>query len=88
MQALARYTFTTGIKLNRGDHIPNVLNQDDPTKPVKHVLIADDCQLNPTYSRFGQIKFLQIVGCTDDELLYAQQWSAVKILELMSNFTE
>ena len=59
MQALANYTFTSGITLDYGDHIPNVLNEFN-TK-IKHVLISLDSDLKSTCTRFGKVKFLQVV---------------------------
>jgi len=91
MQALARYTFNHGALLDSGDHIPNVINEKTATDEdsiIKHVLIADDFQLNTHHTRLGTVKFIQIVGCTDDELLFAQQWSTRKVLELMRQCEE
>ncbi|RNA13688.1 suppressor of fused -like protein [Brachionus plicatilis] len=86
LQALAKYTFQTGGILDEGDHVPNVLS--DTGGKIRHALVCEDAQLKRCQTRFGMVKFLQIVGCTNDELKFAQQWSTRKILNLMKNFKE
>lgn len=86
LQALAKYTFQTGGILDEGDHIPNVLS--DSGGKIRHVLVCEDSELKKSQTNFGIVKFLQIVGCTNDELKFAQQWSTRKILNLMKNFKE
>lgn len=91
MQALARYTFNHGAILDSGDHIPNVIQEktiNETESIIKHVLIADDIHLNTHHTRLGTVKFIQIVGCTDDELHYAQQWSTRKVLDMMRRCEE
>lgn len=76
-----------GGLLNYGDHIPNILSENE-TK-VKHLLIAKDSTFstqrddNSYETRHGRVKFMQLVGCTDDELYYVQQWSASKLIDMM-----
>lgn len=83
MQALARYTFNHGALLDSGDHIPNVINEKTTSETdsiIKHVLIANDFQLNTHHTRLGTVKFLQIVGCTDEELHYVMQKKMISLI--------
>lgn len=86
LQALARYSFNNGALLDVGDHIPNVLNPFN--SKLKHLLITEDFVLRRAETKFGRLKFLQLVGCTDDELAVAQKWSARKVLDLMKQWDE
>lgn len=43
--------------MDSGDHIPNVINEKTATDEdsiIKHVLIADDFQLNTHHTRLGK----------------------------------
>ncbi|CAF0783366.1 unnamed protein product [Brachionus calyciflorus] len=86
LQALAKYTFTTGGILDEGDHVPNVLLET--SSKIKHILVCEDLHLKCSKTKHGKVKFLQIVGCTDDELKFSQQWSSRKVLDLMRKFKE
>lgn len=86
LQALAKYSFENGGILDEGDHIPNVLS--DSSGKIRHVLVCEDSVLKKSKTKFGMVKFLQIVGCTNDEINFAQQWSTRKIVNLMKNFKE
>lgn len=83
---MANYIFKTGGIFDEGDHIPNVLS--DISEKIRHLLICEDFKLKKSQTKFGMVKFLQIVGCTNDELNFAQQWSTRKIVNLMKNFKE
>lgn len=86
LQALARYVFTTGNKFLAGDHISWHRALDGSGKPsrVRHLLVANDPQLNTVRTPHGTVTFLQMVGCTARELRAAQRGSGFEVLKLMS----
>jgi hypothetical protein len=57
MQTLAKYVFETGVLLEVGDHIPDILSKNSF---IKHLLIAEDFELKQSNTKHGKVKFLQV----------------------------
>jgi hypothetical protein len=55
---LSKNIFSKGILLNAGDHVPNVLIENN--SKINHVLIGEDTKLKDNQTKFGRVKFLQV----------------------------
>ncbi|VVD03963.1 suppressor of fused homolog [Leptidea sinapis] len=84
LQALARYIFATGNKFCAGDHISWHAPLDGSRSRVRHLLVAEDPQLQRTDTPHGSVAFLQMVGCTSRELRAAQRGSGFQVLRAIS----
>ena len=94
LQSLGRYVFGTGNRFAAGHKMglngPIAIGPPDhPTKQVirptsiSAVLFTDDPELGEITSEFGEARFLQIVGLTDDEYKLIQEWSTTGLLEIL-----
>lgn len=83
LQQLARYVFQTGNRLCAGDNVPWKKSLDSSESNIRHMLIAEDAQLNRTLTPFGWIEFCQIVGVTEEELNQATWWKGTGVLNLL-----
>lgn len=85
MNNLARYIHSSSSELGAGHNIPNTLDQyvKDKSKGPVNVMLLDDPLLGPIQTRFGSIKFLQMVGYTKDEHAIPIQWTSVGLRQLM-----
>src|SRR5262249_44729566 len=84
LQNLARYVFQTGNVFAAGHHI--TLNGPiafDEATDITAVVFVEDPELPPTNSPHGSVKFVQIVGITDDELQAVQAWDSKRFTELL-----
>lgn len=83
LQQLARYVFQTGNRLCAGDNIPWKKSLDNSASNIRHMLIAEDAQLNRIQTPFGWVDFCQIVGVTEEELNQATWWKGTGVLNLL-----
>lgn len=66
-----------------GDNIPWKKSLDNSPSNIRHMLIAEDAQLNRFRSPFGLVDFCQIVGVTEEELNQATWWKGTGVLNLL-----
>lgn len=69
--------------MQSGDNIPWKKSLDNTTSNIRHMLIAEDAQLNRFRSLFGLIDFCQIVGVTEEELNQATWWKGTGVLNIL-----
>lgn len=63
-------------------------NNWDKESLIKHILTVPDPQLAETETLLGKVKFLQLVGITDNELLLARQWNGKGVSDMMAERIE
>lgn len=84
LQNLARYVFKSGNGFEHGHHLdangPIAL---DTGTALCHLAFVEDPQLPPRATANGQVRFLQLVGLTDDEMRAIKRWSANALLQLL-----
>ncbi|CAN5690366.1 hypothetical protein BH11MYX1_BH11MYX1_51430 [soil metagenome] len=90
LQNLGRYVFGTGNRFAAGHKMGlngpiSIGPVDQPVNPtgITAVLFTDDPELGEISSDFGNARFLQIVGLTDDEYKLIQEWSTTGLLEIL-----
>lgn len=88
LQQLARYSIQTGNRLCAGDNVPWKKSLDSSESNIRHMLIAEDAQLNRTLTPFGWVDFCQIVGVTEEELNQATWWKGTGVLNLLKKDTQ
>lgn len=84
LQNLARYVFETGNGFGPGHTIP--LNSPiclETETLIRSVTFVEDPELKTIDTPHGQVRFLQVVGITNDELDATQCWNAQRLTELM-----
>jgi photosystem II stability/assembly factor-like uncharacterized protein/tetratricopeptide (TPR) repeat protein len=85
LQNLGRYVFGTGNRFALGHKMglngPIALEHDTA---ITAICFAEDPELGELASEYGQARFLQIVGITDDEYRLAQEWSTTGLLEILA----
>ncbi|XP_005113346.2 suppressor of fused homolog, partial [Aplysia californica] len=93
---LARYVFNTGVGFREFDHIPwhgpldrelpgGDINKSLPVyrcqSEVNAMLVVEDPELPCLDTPHGQLTFLQVVGITDMEFLYARSWKSRAVVD-------
>lgn len=84
MQNLARYVFHTGNSFGPGHTLP--LNSPiclEMDTLIRTITFVDDPVLGTIETPHGKVRFLQVVGLTDDELDATQCWNAQRFTELI-----
>ena len=86
LQNLARYVFETGRRFGEGHTMPlnGPICAESDTKIVGIALVLDP-QLGEIATPNGSVKFLQVVGLTEDELAAVQHWNARSFLDLAAS---
>ncbi len=84
LQNLARYVFESGIGLGEGHMLPlySPICLEKETL-IRTVTFVEDPELGTIETPNGQVKFLQVVGLTEDELDATQCWNASRFAELI-----
>ncbi len=83
LQRLARYVFKSSNVFRPGDHMDlNGPMGGQKRTDLNGALFTQDSQLAPIETRHGQVRFLQVVGITDDELDAVKDWRCEGFLEL------
>lgn len=85
MQKLAHYVFTSKNRFAPGDYVPwnKALDSNNPDSKIRHILIAEDAQLDKIKTQLGSVIFCQIVGVTDDELEQASRYNGKAVMSLL-----
>jgi tetratricopeptide (TPR) repeat protein len=85
LQNLGRYVFSTGNAFAAGHKMglngPIAL---DHATEITAICFADDPELGELSSEFGNARFVQIVGITDDEYRLIQEWSTTGLVEILT----
>jgi suppressor of fused len=85
LQNISRYVFQTGNIFDDGHHMdlrgPIALESDTL---IRAIAFSVDPELNEIETPHGNMKFLQVVGITLDELSAAQTWDTTKFLEVLA----
>lgn len=78
LQNLARYVFQSGNIFQAGHSLPfnGPILLGSPTKIRGGFFVSDDL-LGNLETPNGRVEFLQLVGCTEDEILELKRWNAV-----------
>lgn len=87
LQNLARYVFETGNVFQAGEYMP----AHGPLKGGSNTLLrsiafVQDPELAPIRTPNGMVRFMQVVGITEDEEQALRQWYAGKALNLFSEY--
>lgn len=61
---------------------------DDRDSIIEHMLMTLDPQLKSSKTSLGLVKFIQLVGVTQDELQAAREWNVKGILDIMRENSE
>ncbi|WP_457321656.1 suppressor of fused domain protein [Stenotrophomonas sp. P5_B8] len=84
LQNLARYVFSSGNVLDAGHHLdangPIAL---DSETVLRHLALIQDPQLPPRDTANGRVRFLQVVGLSDDEMAAVRRWSTHGVLQAL-----
>jgi suppressor of fused-like protein len=80
LQNLARYVFQTGNEFGFGQYMKTGPLALDVDTQICSILFAQDPELPPIDTPNGRLKFIQVIGITDDEELAVKQWMVVKAL--------
>jgi suppressor of fused len=85
LQNLGRYVFKTGNWFDAGHQMdlngPIALNRPDTA--LRAIAFADDPELGEIETPFGALRFLQVVGLTEDEYASTQLWSTLGLLDVL-----
>lgn len=87
MQSLAKYAFQTMEIINEGDHCYWHKALVDESR-INHFFFTLDAQLKRCELNSGSVKFIQLVGVDDEELMIARRWSASGLMKFMSEIIE
>lgn len=84
LQNLARYVCESGNVFAPGHRMPlnGPIAQDHDTQ-IRAVMFVEDPQLRSLLTPNGSLRFLQLVGCTMDELDAARAWNSDSLLKCM-----
>jgi len=85
LQKISKYVFETENKLAPGDHITWAEPLGAEHSILKHLIVAEDVQLEPVCSPLGQLRFLQVFCVTEDELKAVQRWNGPGVIRLLRN---
>lgn len=83
MQALASFVFQSKNVYKDGDHTAWVCPLDGENSLIQHLLMTLDPQLGETNTRYGKVKYIQLVGVCDEELQAAREWRTHGILDML-----
>jgi len=85
LQNLARYVFSSGNVFEAGHHLdangPIALDTDTV---LRHLALVEDPQLAARETPNGRVRFLQVVGVSDDEMAAVRRWSTQGVLEALA----
>ena len=84
LQRLARYVFRSANVFRSGDHMALNAPMGDRPSAIEGALFTLDPELKPLDTARGEVRFLQVVGITADELEAVKDWRCEGFLELMS----
>lgn len=85
LQNLARYVFESGRTFGIGHTLPlNGPIERGSSTSICAITFALDPELGQIVTPNGRVKFLQIVGLTEDELEAIQYWNAARFAELLA----
>lgn len=84
LQNLARYTFHSGNGFGPGHTIPlhSPICTDIETE-ICTVTFVEDPELGTVETPNGKVRFLQVIGLTEDELDATQCWNAARLAEMI-----
>lgn len=83
LQNLGRYVFETGNVFGPGHTMPlNGPIRGDSSTKIEAITFVEDPQLPPMETPNGNVRFLQIVGLTLDELEAVERWNAREFCKL------
>jgi suppressor of fused-like protein len=86
LQNLARYVFRSGNTFEPGHHMsangPIAAERTDSA--IRAIVFALDPELGEIATPHGSLRFLQVVGVTDDEYQAALEWNSGGLLELLA----
>lgn len=84
LQNLARYVFDTGNIFEAGHHMdlngPIMVEADTA---ISAICFTEDLKLPEIATPNGRLRFLQVVGITEDELLALKAWNTDGFLEIL-----
>jgi suppressor of fused-like protein len=83
LNSIAKYVFESENKLVAGDHINWSKPLDRGTSALRHLLVAKDPQLEQFSTGLGTVRFLQLIGVSEEELKSVQRWNGEGITELL-----
>jgi len=83
LNSIAKYVFESENKLVAGDHINWSKPLDRGTSTLRHLLVAKDPQLEQFSTGLGTVRFLQLIGVSEEELKSVQRWNGEGITELL-----
>lgn len=87
LQRLARYVFRSSNPLRPGDHMAlNGPLAGSPRTELEAVVFTLDPQLPPIVTRYGEVRFVQVVGISADELDAVKDWRCEGFLELVARY--
>jgi hypothetical protein len=85
LQNLARYVFQTRNTLGPGHHMPcNGPIAAGQKTDIIAIAFRVDPELGEIETPNGRVRFLQVVGLTDDELLACLEWDTDRVLETLA----
>ncbi|WP_172250129.1 suppressor of fused domain protein [Saccharibacillus deserti] len=84
LQNLARYVFSSGNPFLPGHHMDaNGPIESDRETAITAIAFVEDPELGLIESPFGECRFVQVVGITQDELDLIKVWNTRSFLELV-----
>ncbi|HEY9101756.1 suppressor of fused domain protein [Chitinimonas sp.] len=85
LQNLARYVFQSGRVFNEGDYMnangPIAVDEDTALVAIAFV---QDPELSAIDTPNGALRFLQVVGVTEDESFAQKQWNTLGVMEVFA----
>ncbi|MGV6493096.1 suppressor of fused domain protein [Stenotrophomonas rhizophila] len=86
LQNLARYVFGSGNVFEAGHHLdangPIALETDTV---LRHLALVEDPQLPARDTANGRVRFLQVVGLSDEEMAAVRRWSTQGVLDALAS---
>lgn len=84
LQNLARYVFGSGNVFEEGHHLDanGPIALDTETR-LRHLAFVADPRLGAIDTANGHLRFLQVVGLTDDEMAAVKRWSTTGVLRVL-----
>jgi len=83
LNSIAKYVFESENRLVSGDHINWSKPLDKGNSQLRHLLVAKDPQLEQFSTALGTVRFLQLVGVTEEELKGVQRWNGEGVTQLL-----
>ncbi len=85
LQNLARYVFGSGNVFSEGDYLPlNGPIAAERETLIHSALFAQDPRLPPIDTPHGRLAFIQLIGVTDAERLWAQAWNTLGVVDVLA----